>query len=177
MSVNQEATRPGRTIEKGMLFPDRKACTTYIHHLALASGKRAVIDKSKSSGKNIRFVCNSKTPCSFEIRVLNVHDLSTGDYESQFKKLGSLLQRYCEVNPSAHFSFEIKGNGEFRPLNAFSQPEKLYEACDKCYLVDSYIKGYGSADNGILLVLDTDIVEEDVKPPNRNHTEKKRVFM
>ncbi|KAJ0409541.1 hypothetical protein ATCC90586_010052 [Pythium insidiosum] len=109
MSVNQEATRPGRTIEKGMLFPDRKACTTYIHDLALASGKRAIIDKSKSSGKNIRFVCNSKTPSRVTAKQVTVMPCAVNTLQAEpstrAKALAQQIKATYGVDVSTHMVY------------------------------------------------------------------------
>ncbi|DBA02784.1 TPA: hypothetical protein N0F65_010712, partial [Lagenidium giganteum] len=43
----------------------RKACNRHIHDFALAQGKRAIIDRKRSGGARFRYVCNSKTPCTF----------------------------------------------------------------------------------------------------------------
>ena len=58
-----------QAIAKGKLFGDRVACTHFIQDLALSRGKRAVVDKKKSGGKNIVFRCSSATPCSFQVNV------------------------------------------------------------------------------------------------------------
>jgi hypothetical protein len=62
----------------GKRFADRKECSVFVQNLALSQGKRAVVDKKRSGGKSVIFICSSQTPCSFQVRILksmqrNVH--------------------------------------------------------------------------------------------------------
>jgi hypothetical protein len=81
----QERAGPDQVIRIKMLFTDRKTCTSFVQDLALSQGKRAVVDKQLSGGRNIVYRCSSKTPCSFIVRVLRSRDKNVhGFFVSSF---------------------------------------------------------------------------------------------
>ncbi|TYZ58062.1 hypothetical protein PybrP1_001293 [[Pythium] brassicae (nom. inval.)] len=56
------------TLRVGQTFAARTEARALVHDFALAQGKRAVEDKRRSGGNRFVYVCNSTTPCGFEVR-------------------------------------------------------------------------------------------------------------
>ncbi|OQR84116.1 hypothetical protein ACHHYP_13875 [Achlya hypogyna] len=147
------------SLQRHQLFVSRKEAVRAIQDMALADGKRAVVDLKRSGGRYFVMKCASPTSCTFQVRVLKCSEVRQGFWISSLntEHLGCTgvakptqyqVHEFKVVRAAIHSNARVPAGDVIRmvaDLERVVVPKRMmYRAKDLCIdaTSGSYSEGY-----------------------------------